>query len=58
MNEHDIRGLLIDVERGRLSRRAFVETLVGVGLTAPFARRLLGGGDAHAQPATFTPTKR
>ena len=59
MNEHDIRALLVDVERGRLSRRAFVGTLVGVGLTAPFARRLLGSvGVAQAQPAGFTPTKR
>ena len=40
MNEHDIRELLSDAKRGRLSRRAFVRTLVGVGLTAPFARQL------------------
>jgi peptide/nickel transport system substrate-binding protein len=59
MNEHDIRELLSDAKRGRLSRRAFVRMLVGVGLTAPFARQLLDGvGVAHAQPAPFTPAKR
>jgi peptide/nickel transport system substrate-binding protein len=59
MNEHDIRELLSDAKRGRLSRRAFVRTLVGVGLTAPFARQLLDGvGVAHAQPTPFTPAKR
>src|SRR5262245_32131741 len=59
MNEHDIRELLSDAKRGRLSRRAFVRTLVGVGLTAPFARQLLDGvGVAHAQPAPFTTAKR
>jgi peptide/nickel transport system substrate-binding protein len=59
MNEHDIRELLSDAKRGRLSRRAFVRMLVGVGLTAPLARQLLDGvGVAHAQPAPFTPAKR
>ena len=56
MTEPDIRALLFDVERGRLSRRAFVRTLVGLGLTAPLASQLLPtAGVAQAQPAGFTP---
>ena len=48
-----------DVKRGRLSRRAFVETMIGLGLTAPFAIQLLGSaGVARAQTPAFTPTKR
>jgi len=56
MTEHDIRERLDEVKRGRLSRRAFVEMLVGVGLAAPVARRLLGEtGVVHAQ---MPPAKR
>jgi len=59
MLEHEIRELLADVRRGGLSRRAFVQTMVGLGLTAPLASGLLAGaGTAQAQPAAFTPTKR
>src|SRR5207237_10318353 len=59
MNAHAIRGLITDVERGRLSRRAFVQTMVGLGVAAPLASQMLGGaGVASAQPSTFTPTKR
>src|SRR5437868_2200407 len=59
MNEQDLRELLAAVKAGRVSRRAFVHRMVGLGLTAPFAGRLL----AHAglaQPATgaeYKPTK-
>jgi peptide/nickel transport system substrate-binding protein len=53
---------LIDrVKRGRLSRRAFVQRMAAVGLTAPMATQLLAiGGVAMAQtkrPA-YKPTKR
>jgi len=51
MDEHVIRELVADVKTGRLSRRRFIRTMVGVGLTAPMARTLLSGaGVAHAQP--------
>jgi peptide/nickel transport system substrate-binding protein len=51
MNEQDIRELLRDVERGRLSRRGFVQTMVALGLGAPLAGRMLASaGLAHAQP--------
>ena len=61
MDEREIRSLIGDVAAGRLSRRAFVRTMVALGLTAPIAAQLLGSaGVAQAQtraPA-FTPTKR
>jgi peptide/nickel transport system substrate-binding protein len=59
MDERDLRTLVADVHRGRLSRRAFVRLLAALGITAPLAARMLGGGAAHAQARpTFTPTRR
>jgi len=59
MTEHEIRQLLSDVKAGRLSRRAFVHTMVGLGLTALHASQLLtSAGVAAAQTPAFTPTKR
>ena len=60
MDEPELREWIERVGRGALSRRTFLETVVGLGLTGPMARRLLGGaGLAHAQtkPA-FTPARR
>ena len=37
MDEYGIRTLIGEVTRGRLSRRQFVETLVGFGLTTAMA---------------------
>ena len=51
MDEYGIRELIGEVTRGRLSRRQFVETLVGFGLTAPMAAQILThAGVAQAQP--------
>jgi len=61
MDEHEIRKLLEQVKAGRVSRRSFVQTMVGLGLIAPMAAQLLPGtGVAQGQPksAGFTPTKR
>ncbi len=61
MDEHRLRELTREVEAGRLSRRRFVQTMVGLGLTAPMAAQMLGGtGAAHAQAKgpVFTPTRR
>jgi peptide/nickel transport system substrate-binding protein len=60
MNEQALRGLLNEVKAGRVSRRAFVQTMVGFGLTAPLAAQMLASaGVAQAQSrAAFTPTKR
>jgi peptide/nickel transport system substrate-binding protein len=41
MDEHAIRELVGEVKRGRLSRRRFVQTMLGVGLTAPMATHIL-----------------
>jgi len=59
MNERELRKLIAAVGAGRLSRRAFVYRMVGLGLTAPFASRLLTHA-VMAQTATrvdYKPTK-
>jgi peptide/nickel transport system substrate-binding protein len=61
LDDHEIRGLLADVRAGRLSRRAFTRTMLGLGLTAPLAAQMLAAaGAAQAQPRgeTFNPTRR
>src|SRR6266705_524812 len=60
MGERDLRTLLDEVRRGRLSRRRFVQMIVGLGLTAPMAAHMLASaGLAQAQTKwTFNPTKR
>jgi peptide/nickel transport system substrate-binding protein len=61
MDEHALRALIADVKTGRLSRRAFVRTMIGLGLTAPLAAQMLAAaGVAQAQPKApgFTPTRR
>ena len=61
MEEFELRTLIEDVKVGRLSRRRFVQVMVGLGLTAPMAAQMLtAAGVAQAQPKNpvFTPTKR
>ena len=60
MGERDLRTLLDEVRRGRLSRRRFVQMIVGLGLTAPMAAQMLAStGLAQAQTKwTFNPAKR
>ncbi|MCW5567017.1 MAG: peptide ABC transporter substrate-binding protein [Dokdonella sp.] len=60
MNERQLRGLIDKVKAGKLSRRDFVNRMIGVGLTAPLATQMLAySGVAYAQPkSTFKPTKR
>ncbi|MBO0736252.1 MAG: peptide ABC transporter substrate-binding protein [Alphaproteobacteria bacterium] len=59
MIEHQLRGLLAAVREGRVSRRAFVHRMVGLGLTAPFATSLLthAGMAQSAAGADYKPTK-
>jgi peptide/nickel transport system substrate-binding protein len=59
MNERELRDLIADVKNGRLSRRAFVQRMIAVGLTAPMAGMMLShSGVAMAATAPpFTPTK-
>jgi peptide/nickel transport system substrate-binding protein len=60
MDERDLRGFLHQVKAGRMSRRAFVQRMAVVGLTAPLAIQLLAlSGVAMAQPkSTYKPTRR
>src|SRR5688572_884092 len=62
MDELELRALVADVKAGRMSRRRFIHTMVGLGLTAPMATQMLAWhGVAMAQPAkarTYKPTKR
>ncbi len=61
MDERALRGMIREVETGRLSRRGFIHRMVGFGLTAPMAAQMLSfAGVALAQPrlSTFTPTRR
>jgi peptide/nickel transport system substrate-binding protein len=60
MNEKDIRSLVGQVKTGRLSRRNFVERMVGAGLTIPMAgMMLMHHGVANSQTAIpYKPTKR
>ncbi|TMJ65921.1 MAG: peptide ABC transporter substrate-binding protein [Alphaproteobacteria bacterium] len=59
MNEQELRELISAVKAGRVSRRAFVHKMVGLGLTAPFATQLLAhAGLAQTAPSTeYKPTK-
>jgi len=59
MNEQGLRDLIGSVKAGRVSRRAFVHRMVGLGLTAPFANRLLthAGLAQTATQAEYKPTK-
>src|SRR5882762_11682316 len=61
MDERHLRELITSVKAGRLSRRAFVQVMAAVGLTAPFAAQLLtsGGVARAAEPKlVYKPTKR
>src|SRR5258706_6734062 len=61
MDHPALHELIAQVRAGRLGRRAFVQTMVGLGLTAPLAAQMLASaGVAQAQPKTpaFNPPKR
>jgi peptide/nickel transport system substrate-binding protein len=60
MQEHELRDLIGEVKTGRLTRRAFVQRMVAVGLTAPMAFHMLAySGVARADTKNeYKPTKR
>jgi peptide/nickel transport system substrate-binding protein len=60
MDESALRELIDAVRGGRLGRRHFVRTMVGLGLTAPLATQLLSADGVAAGPRGqgFSPTKR
>jgi peptide/nickel transport system substrate-binding protein len=61
MSESHVTEMIERVRAGRTSRRAFIEGMVGLGLTAPWAAHLLGvAGVASAEPSrpAFVPSRR
>jgi peptide/nickel transport system substrate-binding protein len=60
MLDIELRSMIDGVRDGRMDRRAFIQRLIGLGLTAPMATQLLAiGGVAMAQsPSPYKPTKR
>ena len=60
MLDKELRSMIGDVKDGRMDRRAFIQRLAAVGLSAPAAYQILAlGGVAMAQaPSTYKPTKR
>ena len=56
MKERELRDLIADVKTGRLSRRAFVQRMIAVGLTAPMAGMMLSQSGV-AMAATAIPYK-
>ena len=60
MEDRELRALIAEVKSGRLSRRGFVQMMVGLGLTAPLgAQMLASAGVAQAQTKlSYKPTKR
>ncbi len=60
MLDTDLRTMIDDVKDGRVDRRAFIQRMIAVGLTAPMATQILAiGGVAMAQsPTPYKPTKR
>jgi len=60
MDEHGLRQLIAEVKAGYVSRRGFVQMMVGLGLTAPMAAQMLASaGIAQAQTKlTYKGTKR
>src|ERR1700736_6349964 len=59
MYEHELQNAIAAVKTGRMSRRAFVHKIVGLGLTAPFATQLLAHAGLAQAPtkAEYKPTK-
>ncbi len=59
MNERNIHSLIGKVKSGAMTRRAFVDRMVAVGLTAPMAgMMLMHHGVANSQTMVYKPTKR
>ena len=60
MEERALRSMIAEVKTGRMSRRHFVQAMVGLGLTAPMAAQMLAAaGVAQAQSKmAYKPTKR
>ncbi len=59
MNEHDLRGMIEQVKRGKISRRGFTARMIALGLTAPMAAQMLmqSGVAMAADTFSYKPTK-
>jgi peptide/nickel transport system substrate-binding protein len=59
MNEQNLREVIEQVRRGKLSRRAFTLKMLGLGLTAPLAAQMLAhsGVAMAASSEDYKPTK-
>ena len=59
MKERELRDLIAEVKTGQLSRRAFVQRMIAVGLTAPMAGMMLAQSGVPMQAAEipYKPTK-
>jgi peptide/nickel transport system substrate-binding protein len=60
MDEQELSHLIAKVKGGHLSRRAFVRTMIALGLTAPLASQMLNyaGVARAAAKSEYKPTKR
>jgi peptide/nickel transport system substrate-binding protein len=61
MDEQALRDLIADVQAGSLSRRAFVQRMLALGLTAPLASQMLdvcGVAKAGSEKFQYKPTRR
>ncbi len=60
MDVTELRRMISNVKRGRLSRRGFIRRMAAVGIAAPFANQILsiGGVAMAATPFAYKPTKR
>ena len=60
MLDTELRTMIDGVKDGRMDRRAFVQRMIGLGLSAPMATQILAlGGVAMAEsPSPYKPTKR
>jgi peptide/nickel transport system substrate-binding protein len=61
MDEYALRELVRRVRAGRAGRRDFIQAMVGLGVTAPLAARILasaGRAQAQARAPEFAPTRR
>jgi peptide/nickel transport system substrate-binding protein len=60
MLDIELRTMIDGVKDGRMDRRAFIQRMIGLGLTVPMATQLLAiGGVAMAQsPSPYKPAKR
>jgi peptide/nickel transport system substrate-binding protein len=60
MPHTELKSMIDEVKDGRMDRRAFIQRMIGLGLTAPMATQILAiGGVAMAQsPSPYKPSKR